>query len=42
MLQICQDNDESVKKGDGSNQGLEWDAGDMQSHQDRMLSIMMQ
>ena len=35
MLQICQDNKER-------NTGFEWNADDMQKHQEKMLSIIMQ
>lgn len=43
MLQICQDNyDDGIKNGDKREFGFEWNAEDMQKHQEKMLSIIMQ
>ena len=43
MLQICQDNyDEGIKNGIEREFGYEWNAEDMQKHQEKMLCIIMQ
>ena len=41
MLQMCQDNKE-LKEGDKRDSGFEWNADDMQKHQEKILSIIMQ
>lgn len=41
MLQMCQDNKE-LKEGDKRDSGFEWNADDMQKHQKKILSIIMQ
>ena len=42
MLQMCQDNyDEGIKNGDKREFGFEWNAEDMQKHQEKMLSIII-
>lgn len=43
MLQMCQDNyDEGIKNGIKREFGYEWNAEDMQKHQEKMLCIIMQ
>lgn len=43
MLQICQDNyDEGIKNSIKREFGYEWNAEDMQKHQEKMLCIIMQ
>lgn len=43
MLQMCQDNyDEDIKNGIKREFGYEWNAEDMQKHQEKMLCIIMQ
>ena len=41
MLQMCQDNKE-LKEGDKRDSGFEWNADDIQKHQEKILSIIMQ
>ena len=41
MLQMCQDNKE-LKEDDKRDSGFEWNADDMQKHQEKILSIIMQ
>ena len=43
MLQMCQDNyDEGIKNSIKREFGYEWNAEDMQKHQEKMLCIIMQ
>lgn len=43
MLQMCQDNyDEGIKNGIKREFGYEWNAEDMQKHQEKILCIIMQ